>query len=299
MSDDGKKQKLGRGLSALLGEDRPALGKSDKTRNTQFLPVASLRASRLQPRDHFDEAKLRELADSIREKGVLQPIMVRPVKDGSGDYEIIAGERRWRAAQLARLHEVPVVVRDISDAESLELALIENVQRSDLNPLEEARGYARLVDQFSHSQDAIGRLVGKSRSHIANMLRLLSLPMSIQAMLEDGRLTAGHGRSLITASDPEALANQIVSGSLSVREAESLAKGRKAQAASHTKPEKDPDTLALERRISENLGLKVRIDHRDGTGGTVAITYATLEQLDELCQRLGATGTPQMSLEHR
>jgi len=288
MSDEAKRQKLGRGLSALLGEDRASFGRTMPSRIPHQAPVANLRPNRLQPRKRFDELGLKELADSIREKGILQPILVRPIADLAEHYEIIAGERRWRAAQMARLHDVPILVRDLSDTESLELALIENIQRADLNAMDEARGYARLVDEFEHSQEDVGRVVGKSRSHVANMLRLLALPVSIQQMLEDGRLSAGHGRALITAPDPEALAQQIVSGKLSVRDAEALSKGRKPNGSRGKKPPvlKDPNIRGLEDQISTVLGLRVTIVSHGLEGGVLSVAYKTLEQLEHLCDRL-------------
>ncbi len=291
MSEDGKRQKLGRGLSALLGDDRSPFGRTMPSRIPHQSPVGNLRPNRLQPRRRFDEASLKELADSIREKGILQPILVRPIPELAEHYEIIAGERRWRAAQMARLHDVPILVRDLSDAESLELALIENIQRADLNPMDEARGYARLIDEFDHSQEDVGRVVGKSRSHVANMLRLLALPESLQKMLEDGRLSAGHGRALITAPDPEALAQQIVTGKLSVRDAEALAKGRKPQGAKHPSPAaiKDPNIRALEDQISSSLGLRVTITSHGVEGGVLSVAYKSLEQLEHLCDRLQAS----------
>ncbi|MFZ5835975.1 MAG: ParB/RepB/Spo0J family partition protein [Pseudomonadota bacterium] len=286
MSDEIRRQKLGRGLSALLGEERSPFGRVMPSRTPQHIPVGNLRPNHFQPRKKFDDAALKELTDSIREKGVLQPILVRPVPDLAEHYEIVAGERRWRAAQLARLHEVPILVKDLTDAESLELALIENIQRADLNPMDEARGYARLIDEFDHSQEDVGRVVGKSRSHVANMLRLLALPESIQAMLEDNRLSAGHARTLITASDPEALAQQIVKGKLSVRDAEALAKGRKPSGAKKPPLIKDPNLLALEKQIADGLGLKVTISPRGFLEGVISIEYKSLEQLEDVYQRL-------------
>ncbi len=289
MSDDARRQKLGRGLSALLGDDRSPFGRSMPSRIPLLAPVGNLRPNRLQPRKRFDEAALKELADSIREKGILQPILVRPLAELAEHYEIIAGERRWRAAQMARLHDVPILVKDISDTESLELALIENIQRSDLNPMDEARGYAKLIDDYDHSQEDVGRIVGKSRSHVANMLRLLALPENLQHMLEDGRLTAGHGRTLITASDPEALAQQIVTGKLSVRDAEALAKGRKPHGPSGEKKPpalKDPNTLALEKQLSDGLGLRVTITSHGLEGGVISVAYSTLDQLENVYLRL-------------
>lgn len=292
MSEDPKRQKLGRGLSALIGEDRIPFGRAERTRAPLQVPVENLRPNPMQPRQYFDETALRELADSIREKGILQPILVRPIAELADHYQIIAGERRWRAAQLARLHEVPIFVKELGDTESLELALIENIQRSDLNPMEEARGYAHLIEQYDHSQEDVGRLVGKSRSHIANMLRLLALPEALQKMLEDGRLTAGHGRALITAADPEALAQQIVSGKLSVRDAEALSKGRKPGGAKKPAPSKDPNTKALEDQITDGLGLKVSITDHGDKGGVISVYYKTLEQLEDVYLRLLTTRDP-------
>lgn len=291
MADDLRRQKLGRGLSSLLGDDRSPFGRAMPSRTPFQAPVGNLRPNQLQPRKRFDEASLRELSDSIREKGILQPILVRPIADLAEHYEIVAGERRWRAAQMARLHDVPILVKDLSDTESLEIALIENIQRADLNAMDEARGYARLIDEFDHSQEDVGRVVGKSRSHVANMLRLLALPESIQRMLEDGRLTAGHGRALITATDPEALAQQIVMGKLSVRDAEALAKGRKPASASPKAPAapKDANIKALEDQISKGLGLKVTITSHPDLSGVISVQYKTLEQLEDVYLRLLAT----------
>lgn len=291
MADDLRRQKLGRGLSSLLGDDRSPFGRAMPSRTPFQAPVGNLRPNQLQPRKRFDEASLRELSDSIREKGILQPILVRPIADLAEHYEIVAGERRWRAAQMARLHDVPILVKDLSDTESLEIALIENIQRADLNAMDEARGYARLIDEFDHSQEDVGRVVGKSRSHVANMLRLLALPESIQRMLEDGRLTAGHGRALITATDPEALAQQIVMGKLSVRDAEALAKGRKPASASPKAPAapKDANIKALEDQISKGLGLKVTITSHPDLSGVISVQYKTLEQLEDVYLRLLAS----------
>lgn len=282
---EGKKQKLGRGLSALLGEEGVALGRGGQIRKPSQVPIGNLRPNRLQPRTSFDPAQLQELADSIHEKGILQPILVRPAGNEPDHYEIIAGERRWRAAQLARLHEVPVIVRELGDDEALELALIENIQRADLNPMEEARGYGRLIDQFGHIQEDVSRLVGKSRSHVANMLRLLTLQPTVQAMIEDGRLSAGHARALINSPDMEALAQRIVAAGMSVREAEALAKGRKP-AVKLPPVMKDPNIAAVEAHFSGILGLKVTISDHGEKGGTVSIAYRTPEQFDHLSKRL-------------
>jgi ParB family chromosome partitioning protein len=242
-------------------------------------------ANRANPRREFDPDQLEELANSIREKGVMQPLLVRPTSDPS-QYEIIAGERRWRASMKAGLHELPVIVREVTDQEALELAIIENVQRVDLNPLEEAQGYGQLIDQFSYTQQDLAQVIGKSRSHVANTLRLLRLPQDVRDMLSRGELTAGHARTLITSDDPAGLARRIVSSGLSVREAEALnQRGAGKRRAPEMKSMKDPDTVALERRLSDALGLAVAIDHK-GEGGRVEIRYRTLEQLDAVCTKL-------------
>jgi ParB family chromosome partitioning protein len=286
-------KKLGRGLSALLGDGDPDFTPAESARgNTRPVPIEFLRPSPLQPRRHFDETELENLAESIREKGILQPIIVRADPTRPNGYEIVAGERRWRAAQRAQLHEVPVLVRELNDGEVLEIALIENIQRADLNAVEEAQGYTQLMERFGHTQDELGKLLGKSRSHVANTIRLLSLPDSVKAMLVDGRLTAGHARTLVATDDPEALADRILALQLSVRETEALARGkskappRKDKAA----PEKDPDTCALEESIADALGMRVTILDKGEKGGEVRINYLTLEQLDEICRRLRRPG---------
>lgn len=283
---------LGKGLSALLGEDKdqaqPASGSAPRQ-----VPIERLRPNRYQPRSHFDEAAIEDLVNSVRENGILQPILVRPVAGDADQFEIVAGERRWRAAQKAQLYEVPIVVRDLSDREALEIALVENVQREDLSPIEEAKGYQRLIDDFEHTQAAIAATVGKSRSHVANMLRLLGLPQAVQRLLAEGALSMGHARALITADEPEALAKQIVAAGMSVRQAEALVRGEsgepKADRAGGAKPKaaKDADTLALEQALAGRLGLRVSIDHDGGKGvGRMTIRYQTLEQLDELIARI-------------
>ncbi|RMF08121.1 MAG: ParB/RepB/Spo0J family partition protein [Alphaproteobacteria bacterium] len=281
---------LGRGLSALLGAEAEDYASLDKVRDTKAVPIELLRPSRYQPRQVFDTERLDELVESIREKGILQPILVRRLTEDPGQYEIIAGERRWRAAQKAKLHKVPVVVKEFSDAEALEVAIIENVQRADLSPIEEARGYSRLIEEFGHTQEQVGQLVGKSRSHVANMLRLLGLPEAVQDMLASGQLTMGHARTLINAEDPLALAKKIVEDNLNVRAAEDLARSGRAKrtrprAASPTQA-KDPDTLALEKDLSQTIGLKVTLNDQGGGKGSLRIEYQTLEQLDEICRRL-------------
>ena len=284
--NDNKASRLGRGLAALIGDMATAEGvRVAESSGSKRLPVDFLIANRANPRRDFAPEQLEELANSIREKGVMQPLLVRPTADPN-QFEIIAGERRWRAAQNAGLTEVPVVIREVDDREALELAIIENVQRVDLNPLEEAQGYGQLIEQFSYTQQDLAQVIGKSRSHVANTLRLLRLPQDVREMLARGDLTAGHARTLITAEEPAALARRIVDGGLSVREAESLSQrtlGKKREAA--PKPEKDPDTVALERRLSDALGLSVAIDHKN-EGGRMEIRYRTLEQLDDICLKL-------------
>jgi ParB family transcriptional regulator, chromosome partitioning protein len=281
--DDTRHRGLGRGLSALIG-DEAAPGKHEPNRHARQVPVAFLKPNRFQPRKHFAEEELHDLANSIREKGMLQPILVRPVAGDPNAFEIVAGERRWRAAQLAKLHDVPIVIREMNDGEALELAIIENIQRENLNAIEEAAAYRELMERFSYTQDQLSQEVGKSRSHVANTLRLLKLPDVVQAMIRDGRLTAGHARTLIGTSDPEARAREIIQGALNVREAEqrSEAKSRGGSAA----PAKDADTKALEESVSNILGLKVLILHKGDKGGEVRVAYKTLEQLDEVIRRL-------------
>ncbi len=284
---------LGRGLSALLGSDAEDYASLDKARGSgKDVPIEMLRPNRYQPRHHFDPEKLVELIDSIKEKGIIQPILVRRIDNEPDHYEIIAGERRWRAAQQAKLHRVPVVIRDLNDAEALEVAIIENVQRADLSPIEEALGYERLMREFGHTQEQISQLVGKSRSHVANLLRLLTLPPPVQEMLADGRLSMGHARALVNADDPVALANRIIKDQLNVRAAEDLARSTKTsqkpklpKPKSATNGRKDPDILALERDLSQAVGLSVTIDHV-GDGGALRVDYKTLDQLDDLCRRL-------------
>jgi ParB family chromosome partitioning protein len=278
---------LGRGLSALIG-DEVSESRNPVVRGSRTVPVAFLRPNRFQPRKTFSTEDLNDLAASIKEKGVLQPILVRPIKDQADAFEIVAGERRWRAAQLAKLHDVPVVVRDISDGESLELAIIENVQRADLNAVEEAAAYRQLMDQFAYTQDDVANQVGKSRSHVANTLRLLKLPQTVQSMIRAGQLTAGHARTLIGASDPEALAREIIESSLNVREAEQRSKP--VATKGKKKVETDPDTKALESSLSNMLGLKVQILDKGDRGGELRIVYKTLEQLDDVCRRLNKAG---------
>ena len=294
MSDPFPKKRpsgLGRGLSSLLGEvaqEAPVRG-AEAARGgggaVQMIPVAGIEPHPGQPRRIFQEEALVELAASIAARGVIQPIVVRP---HGHRFQIVAGERRWRAAQRARLHEIPALVRDLSDEETLEVALIENIQRQDLNAIEEAQAYRRLVEDYGHTQEELGRLVHKSRSHVANLLRLLDLPAKVQVMVGTGQLTMGHARALVSAKDPEALAEEIVRRGLSVREAERLARAGKAK-----KPGPPPidykgahaDIAALERQLGDLLGLKVAIKHSP-KGGQVVLGYSSLDQLDMICQRL-------------
>lgn len=280
-----QKRRLGRGLAALIGEDSSEEGVVQDIRSLRHLPVELLQPNPHNPRKHFDAGELEDLARSIREKGLLQPLVVRPKPDGH--YEIVAGERRWRAAQQAGLHDLPAVIRELSDQETLEIALIENVQRSDLNPLEEARAYALLIEQFTYTQQQLADAIGKSRSHIANMLRLLTLPQSVLEMIEKGSLTAGHARTLIAHAEPEAIAAQIVAQGLSVRETEELTRRTPADSKTRRSPaEKDVNTLALERDLGTYLGLKVAISDKGKRGGSLTIHYASVEQLDDICRKL-------------
>ncbi len=292
MSDDtGKRRsnKLGRGLSALLGEDEDEQVQLDRLRQSRALPVEQLTPGPFQPRRRFDQEDLRELAESVREQGVIQPILVRRAPDGD-KYQIIAGERRWRAAQLAQLHEVPVLVREFDDQTAMEIAIVENVQRRDLTPLEEAEGYRRLIDEYSHSQDDIARAVGKSRSHVANTLRLLNLPDEVRVLVEDGQLTAGHARALLSAEDPAALAREVVTRKLNVRDTERLVQREKAPPPAPPAPkQKDADTRILEQDLADRTGLAVAISHNATNGsGSVTLRYQDLDQLDLIVERLSA-----------
>lgn len=280
----GRRRGLGMGLSALLGgPDGAAPGAGDGIRQ---VPIEFLHPSPLQPRRNFSEDELGALADSIRTRGVMQPLLVRPMSDGGPQYEIIAGERRWRAAQQAGLHELPVLVRALSDREALEVALIENVQRQDLSPLEEAEGYRRLLEEFGHTQEGLGNALGKSRSHIANLLRLLGLPEAVRGLLEAGTLSAGHARALLGAREPATLARVVVDRGLNVRQTEALVRSDNARPdRAPRQAGRDADTAALEHDLSNRLGLKVRIKQQ-GKGGTLSIAYHSLDQLDGLIKRL-------------
>jgi ParB family chromosome partitioning protein len=285
MSADRPVKGLGMGLQALLGEAaRPAGEAPAQSRGgVREVEIARIRPNPNQPRQHFTEESLAELADSIAQRGVLQPILLRP--DGE-DYQIIAGERRWRAAQRARLHSIPAIVREIDDSTTAELALIENVQREDLNAIEEAEGYRQLIQRHGHTQEDIGKIVHKSRSHVANLLRLLDLPEAVKQSLLQGDISMGHARAVATAPDPEELTREIVAKGLSVRQAEARAKRAKVPSELVLKERPvDPDLAALERQLGDMLGLRVQVAHK-GQGGTVTLHYSNLDQLDMVCQRL-------------
>ncbi len=301
------RRSLGRGLSALLGEatqdvpvhgepasqpDAPSSGGSGQ-RSIQLIEISRITPHPDQPRRHFDLAALDELAESIATRGIIQPIVVRPA---AGDrFQIVAGERRWRAAQKAQLHRIPAIVRDFSESETLEIALVENIQREDLNPIEEAQAYRRLIDQFSHSQEALARIVGKSRSHVANLMRLLELPDDVQHLVMTGRLSMGHGRALIGVPGCSALADEIARKGLSVRETERLVRKARdvarggAGASAGSGSSRDPDLVAMEEHLADLLGLKVGIVHEGGKGA-LTLHYSSLDQLDMICQRLTGGG---------
>lgn len=284
---------LGRGLSALMADvaiatedaavvQRPGDG-------VLTLPIEKIAPNPDQPRRRFVQSNLEELASSIREKGVLQPLILRPDPEKEGHYQIVAGERRWRASQMARLHELPAIVRDFNDTEVLEVAIIENIQRADLDAIEEAAGYRQLMDKFGHTQEQMAQALGKSRSHIANILRLLNLPEDVRELVSEGRLSSGHARALITSTDPSALAREVVAKGLSVRQTEQLVKRGDAPGKKTSRPRaaKDADTVALERDLSSNLKMPVSIDYDEATGsGKVVLSYRSLEELDDLCRIL-------------
>ncbi len=302
---------LGRGLSALFGDadasyqaPRPAAASvasvlaptqsqtKEKSGGVQTMPIEWVQPGAFQPRRRFDEDAIKGLADSIRERGVLQPLMVRPIEGEKDSYEIIAGERRWRAAQMVGLHEVPVMIRALSDREALEIGLIENVQRQDLSPLEEAEGYRRLMEEFHHSQDGLAKVVGKSRPHITNMLRLLTLPQPVKQMIDAGQLSMGHARAIITAKDPTGLAQEIVKKGMSVRQAEGLAKRMAEAGRAGDAPKKkaisaqtSADVLMLEKELERAIGLKVKL-HLDGKKGSITIHYADIDQLNGVIRKL-------------
>jgi ParB family chromosome partitioning protein len=288
MADEAR-SRLGRGLASLIGDVGGEAAHLERPRAQRKVPIEFIKPNPRNPRRDFSDAELGELAGSIKQHGVIQPIVVRPVKGTQDRYEIIAGERRWRASQIAGLHEVPIVPVDVGDSDALEIMIIENVQREDLNAMEEAQGYHALTNEFKRSQDEIAKIVGKSRSHVANMMRLTKLPEEVQAYIVSGQLSAGQARPLIGVVDAVAVAKRIVEGGLSARQAEALAHEQGVPERKPQKPRggkaKDPDTVALEKRVSDALGLAVSVDHRD-PGGTVHIRYRDLEQLDEIVRRL-------------
>ena len=290
MTEDLSRKRLGRGLAQLIGDmDAPPTQITPSVSADRRVPIEMVVRNPRNPRRDFVEEQLEELAQSIKTHGVVQPIVVRLEPGNTGRYEIIAGERRWRASQRAGLTELPVIIRQVDDREALEIAIVENVQRSDLNPVEEALGYQQLVDEHNYTQADLGTIIGKSRSHVANSLRLLKLPDSVRALLLSGSLSAGHARTLVTAENPDLLANRIIKDGLSVRQAEVLAQQTLNPKPTNYKPkhviEKDPDTRALEKLLSDTTGMLVEIDHH-GNGGAIHIKYKSLEQLDDICRRL-------------
>ncbi len=296
-----KRTNLGRGLAALFGEESDDYAALDQVRTAKTVAIEQLRPNSFQPRREFEPEAMQALSESIAANGILMPILVRRRPDHPDTLEIVAGERRWRAAQMARLHEVPVVIREFSDQQALEAAIVENVQREDLSAIEEAEGYRRLMDEFHHTQEALAKAVGKSRSHIANTLRLLGLPEAVKDMVLHGELSAGHARALLGAETPEALAKKVIGRGLNVRQTEQLVRkfgpvraetaARVGQGAANSA--KDPDTLALERDLTMLLGLKVNIEIH-GNGGALTVHYQTLEQLDEVLRRLNHAPPPEV-----
>jgi ParB family chromosome partitioning protein len=293
MADDGR-SRLGRGLAALIGDVGEESQSAERTRSQRRVPIEFLRPNPRNPRRNFSDAELDELAASIRERGIIQPIVARPVRGAIDAYEIIAGERRWRAAQRAGSHDAPVVIVEATDEEALEIAIIENVQRADLNPIEEAMGYHALAEEFNHSQEDISKIVGKSRSHVANALRLLKLPEPVQAYVRSGKITAGHARLLVGQPNAEEFADEIVKRGLNVRQVEAWARGDGREQVREVKRTgrlgKDADTEALENRLTNALGLLVTIEHRADGGGALQVRYRTLEQLDDVVRRLERGG---------
>lgn len=281
-----QKGRLGRGLASLIGDPSPTQPRLPPEGEQRVVGIDQIRAGRLNPRKDFPEDELAELADSIRQKGLVQPILVRPEPGSAPAYEIVAGERRWRAAQKAGLHSVPVIVRELGDQEVLELAIIENVQRADLNPIEEAMGYNELIERYGYTQEALADVIGKSRSHLANTLRLLKLPDAVRTMVQGGQLTAGHARALIGRDDAEVLAQRIVKSDLNVREVEALVQGGPERTEERKPREKDPDTRAFEKELSDTLGLKVEIRRGSGESGMLMIKYGNYDQLDYIRLRL-------------
>ena len=282
-----QKSRLGRGLASLIGEPANAPQRLPAEGEQRLVPIEHVQPSALNPRHSFKEEELEELAASIRERGLVQPLIVRPNGAAGTGYEIVAGERRWRACQRAGLHVIPVIVRDLTDKELLELAIIENVQRTDLNALEEAKGYSELVERFGYSQEELAQIIGKSRSHLANTLRLLKLPEPVQAMIHDGSLSAGHGRALVGREDAEALARRIIERGLSVRDIEAIvAQEPGTPEPTRRKRDKDADTLAFERELTEALGLKVEIKRGTAESGKLSIRYGNFDQLEYVKMRL-------------
>jgi ParB family transcriptional regulator, chromosome partitioning protein len=287
-----KSSRLGRGLASLIGDAPVTQPRMPPEGEQRMVPIELVRAGKLNPRKTFKEDELAELADSIREKGLVQPILVRPEPGSSSSYEIVAGERRWRASQRAGLHTIPVIVRELADQEVLELAIIENVQRADLNAIEEAAGYHELIERYAYTQERLAEVIGKSRSHLANTLRLLKLPMTVQSMVEDGKLTAGHARALVGRDDAEAIANKIVESQLNVRDVEALVQaGTESVQTTRRVRDKDADTKAFEKELADILGLKVEIRRGSGESGVLQIKYGNFDQLDYIRVRL--MGGPQ------
>ena len=289
---DETRSRLGRGLASLIGDVGGEAAHVERPRNQRKVPIEFLKPNPRNPRRTFSDTELGELASSVKQHGVIQPIVVRPVKGSNDRFEIIAGERRWRASQIAGLHEVPIVPLDVTDSAAMEIAIIENVQREDLNAMEEAQGYHALAETYKHSQDEIAKIVGKSRSHVANMMRLTKLPEDVQGLIASGQLSNGHARALINLPDASGAAKRIIAEGLNVRQTEALAheegvpeRAPQKPRTSSPKAAKDADTIALEKRVSDVLGLKVSVDHRD-PGGTVIIKYRDLDQLDEILKRL-------------
>ena len=291
VSDESGRRRLGRGLAALIGDASSEFEVGERVRGIRKVSIDLIKANPKNPRRLFKEEDLEELAGSIRQHGMIQPVVVRPAPAGGSGYELIAGERRWRAAQKAGQHEIPVIIQDVTDREAMEIAIIENVQRQDLNPLEEAMGYDQLIQEFEYTQNDLASVIGKSRSHVANTLRLLKLPEPVKEYLNEGALTAGHARALIAAPDPAALAKRIVEEGMTVRSAETLAQATISEPhgrAKAAKPDKDADTRALEKRLSDALGLSVEIRHKPNGSGEMRLGYANLDQLDDIIRRLEA-----------
>lgn len=283
------KNRLGRGLASLIGEPTPVGSRLPPEGEQRIVAIIQIKASPLNPRKDFRASELAELSESIRAKGMVQPIIVRPDPAIAGEFEIVAGERRWRAAQKAGVHSVPVIIRELTDKEVLELAIIENVQRQDLNAIEEASGYRDLIERFQYNQDQVSEIIGKSRSHVANTLRLLKLPLTVQSLVQEGSLTAGHARALIGRDDAEALARRIVEEGMNVREVEALVQDREEPSSSSSRAgrDKDADTRAFEKELSDLLGLKVEIKRASGETGQLIIRFGNFDQLDYIRQRLG------------